>query len=194
MAAPTLKRFTLAEYHRLAELGFLGEDDRVELICGQIIEMAAKGTAHEVCLTRLLRELIKLVSDRATLRSQSPLILPPDSEPEPDFTIVQNRADDYLSSHPGAADVLLVLEVADSSLSYDQEVKLPLYAEADISDYWIFNLVENHLEVYSEPYQDLKGKYGYGIKRIVLPNQAIALPCFPDLLLNLSKVFPVMGD
>jgi len=193
MAAPTLKRFTLAEYHHLAELGFLGEDDQVELIGGQIIEMAAKGTAHEACLTRLLRELIKLLGDRATLRSQSPLILPPDSEPEPDFTIVQNRADDYLSSHPGAADVLLVIEVADSSLSYDQEVKLPLYAEADISDYWIFNLVENHLEVYGEPYQDLKGKYGYGIKRIILPNQAITLPCFPDLLLNLSKVFPRIG-
>jgi Uma2 family endonuclease len=192
MAAPTLKRFTLAEYHRLAELGFLGEDDLVELIHGQIVEMAAKVTAHEVCLTRLLRELIKLVSDRATLRSQSPLILPPDSEPEPDFTIVQNRADDYLSSHPGAADVLLVIEVADSSLSYDQEVKLPLYAEADISDYWIFNLVENHLEVYSEPYQDLKGKYGYGIKRIILPNQAIILPYFPNIKQAVNKgwLFP----
>jgi hypothetical protein len=106
---------------------------------------------------------------------------------------VRNRADDYLSSHPGAADVLLVIEVADSSLSYDQEVKLPLYAEADISDYWIFNLVENHLEVYSEPYQGLKGKYGYGIKRIVLPNQAIVLPYFPNLPLDLSKVFPKNG-
>ncbi len=190
MAAPTLKRFTLAEYHRLAELGFLGEDDRVELICGQIIEMAAKGTAHEVYLTRLLRELPKIVGDRATLRSQSPLILPLDSEPEPDFTIVQNRADDYLSSHPGAADALLVIEVSDSFLIYDQEVKLPLYAEAGISDYWIFNLVENHLEIYSEPYQDLRGKFGYGMKRIVLPNQAISLPCFPDLLLDLTKVFP----
>ncbi len=87
MAAPTLKRFTLTEYHRLAELGFLGEDDRVELIHGQIVEMAAKGTADEVCITRLLRELPKLVGDRATLRSQSPLILSQDNEPEPDFTI-----------------------------------------------------------------------------------------------------------
>jgi Uma2 family endonuclease len=128
MAAPTLKRFTLTEYHRLAELGFLGEDDRVELIHGQIVEMAAKGTAHEVCITRLLRELPKLVGDRATLRSQSPLILSQDNEPEPDFTIVQNRADDYLSSHPEPADVLLVIEISDSCLSYDQEFKLPLYA------------------------------------------------------------------
>jgi Uma2 family endonuclease len=194
MAAPTLKRFTLTEYHRLAELGFLGEDDRVELIHGQIVEMAAKGTAHEVCITRLLRELPKLVGDRATLRSQSPLILSQDNEPEPDFTIVQNRADDYLSSHPEPADVLLVIEISDSSLSYDQEFKLPLYAGANIADYWIFNLVENHLEVYSEPYQVLQSKFGYGLKRVVLPNHAIALACFPDLSLDLSKVFPGIGD
>lgn len=190
MVSAILKRFTLDEYHRLAELGFLGEDDRVELIRGQIVEMTAKGTAHEVCITRLLRELPKLMSDRATLRCQSPIVLPPDNEPELDFTIVQNRADDYLSSHPQPVDILLVIEISDSSLSYDHEIKLPLYAEAGISDYWIFDLVENQLEVYSEPYQDLQYKFGYSTKRIVLPNKAIALPCFPNLVLDLVKVFP----
>lgn len=192
MAPTTFKRFTLNEYHRLAELGFLGENDRVELIRGQIVEMTAKGTAHEVCITKLLRELPKLIGDRATLRCQSPLVLPTDSEPEPDLTIVRNRADDYLSSHPKPADTLLVIEISDSSLSYDQEIKLPLYAEAGISNYWIFDLVENHLEVYSEPYQDLQN-FGYGVKRIILSNQAITLPYFPDSLLNLSKVFPRIG-
>ncbi len=108
-------------------------------------------------------------------------------------TIVQNRADDYLSFHPEPADTLLVIEISDSSLSYDQDVKLPLYAEAGISDYWIFNLIANQLEVYSESYQDLQHKFGYSTKRIVLSNKAIALPCFPDLLLNLSKVFPRVG-
>lgn len=190
MVALTLKHFTLAEYHRLAELGFLGEDDRVELIHGQIVEISAKGIAHEVCMTRLLRELIKLLGDRATLRSQSPIVLPSDSEPEPDLTIVQNRTDDYLGSHPIPTDILLVIEISDSSLSYDQEVKLPLYAEAGISNYWIFNLVENYLEVNSKPYQSLQGKFGYGMKQIILSHQAIALPFFPDLLLKLSGVFP----
>jgi Uma2 family endonuclease len=165
MVSTTLRRFSLAEYHHLTELGFFVEDDRVELIHGQIVEMAAKGTAHEVCLTRLLRELPKLVGDRATLRCQSPLIVPPDSEPELDFTIVRNRADDYLDAHPEPADVLFAIEISDSSLSYDQDVKLPLYAEAGISDYWIFNLVDNHLEAYSELYQNLQGKFGYGVKR-----------------------------
>ncbi|MBW4649386.1 MAG: Uma2 family endonuclease [Kastovskya adunca ATA6-11-RM4] len=192
MNSTTLKRFSLGEYNRLGELGFFSEDDRVELIHGQIIQMAAKGTAHEVCLTRLLRELPKQIGDRATLRCQSPIVLPPDSEPEPDFTIVQNRADDYLNSHPSPEDVLLIIEISASSVSYDQEEKLSLYAEAGITNYWIFNLLENHLEVNSEPYQGLLGKFGYSVKRIILPNQAIAIPFSPDSSLNLSRIFPII--
>lgn len=190
MVTTTLRRFTLTEYHHLAKIGFLSEDDRVELIYGQIVEMAAKGTAHEVCITRLLRELPKLISDRATIRCQSPIVVSTDSEPEPDFTIVQNHDDDYLNSHPEPEDVLLVIEISDSSLGYDKEVKLPLYAEAGISDYWIFNLVDNQLEVYSEPYQDLQGKFGYSAKRIILPSKIVTVSCFPELSLDLSKVFP----
>jgi len=190
MTIATAKRFTLAEYHRLTEIGFFTEDDRIELIRGEIIQMAAKGTAHELCLTRLNRELINLLGERAILRVQSPIVLPSGSEPEPDFTIVQNRDDDYLSAHPNPAEVLLVIEIADSSLSYDREVKLPVYAESGISDYWLFNLPENCLESYSQPYHNLPGSFGYSIKRIVLPNQAIALTCFPDLSLELAKIFP----
>jgi len=190
MTIATAKRFTLAEYHRLTEIGFFAEDDRIELIRGEIIQMAAKGTAHELCLTRLIRELINLLGDRAILRVQSPIVLPSGSEPEPDFTIVQNRDDDYLSSHPDPAEVLLVIEIADSSLSYDREVKLPVYAESGISDYWLFNLPENCLEAYSQPYHNLPVSFGYSLKRIVLPNQAIALPCFPELSLDLAKIFP----
>ncbi len=190
MTIATVKRFSIAEYHRLTELGFLTENDRVELIKGQIIQMAAKGTAHEVCLTRLLRELTKLLSERAILRCQSPIVMPTDSEPEPDFTIVQNREDEYLSSHPSPAEVLLVIEIADSSLSYDREVKLPMYAESGIPDYWLFNLPENCLEFYSQPYQNSAGSFGYSLKRVILPNNAIALPGFPELYLDLANIFP----
>jgi Uma2 family endonuclease len=190
MAIALLKRFTLSEYHRLVDLGFFQEDDRVELIRGQIIQMAAKGTAHEVCLTRLLRELPKLLLEQALLRCQSPITLVDDSEPEPDFSIVHNREDDYLSAHPSAADALLVIEVSDSLLSYDQETKLSLYAESEISDYWIFNLPENCLEAYSEPYQKQTGEFGYRVKRIVLAGEAIALPHFPHQPLSLAKIFP----
>jgi Uma2 family endonuclease len=189
-----LKHFTLAEYHRLTELGFFAEDDRVELIQGQILTMAAKGKAHETCNRRLLRELSKLLDDRATLQNQSPITIPTDGEPEPDFAIVKNRSDDYLSSHPLPADVWLVVEIADSSLRYDRDIKLPVYAEAQILDYWIFNLLEYCLECYSEPYERAQGAFGYRVRRIVLPNEAIQLPGFSDLSLDLIKVFPSKGS
>lgn len=192
MSTATAKRFTLAEYHRLAELGFFGEDDRVELIKGQIVQMAAKGTAHSVCNTRLFRELVSLIQQRATVRGQEPITIPNHSEPEPDLAIVRNRDDDYLIAHPNPSDILLVIEIADSTLNIDQKVKLPLYAEAGISDYWIFNLTEKFLEAYSQPYQDSQGKSGYRRKVIYLSNESVNLPCFADLSVNLSKIFPMV--
>ena len=192
MTVLTTKRFTIEEYHRLAELGFLTEDDRFELIKGEIIQMAAKGTLHTSCSSNLLRELGASLANRATLQCQDPIVLPSNSEPEPDFTIVRNRADNYVSDHPRPSDILLVIEVSDFTLKYDQDVKISLYAEAGISDYWIFNLVDNHLEVYSEPYQNMQGKFGYAMKRIILPNQTVALPGFPDLAIDLSRVFPII--
>ncbi|BDI16757.1 hypothetical protein ANSO36C_25590 [Nostoc cf. commune SO-36] len=189
MSLTTAKRFTIAEYHRLAELGFFDENDRVELIKGEIMQMAAKGTPHSVCSTRLYRELFKLVVEEAILRGQEPIIIPDDSEPEPDLVIVRNRPDDYLEAHPSPSDVLLVIEISNSTLKYDQDVKLSIYAEAGISDYWIFNLVDKHLESYSEPYKDLQGKFGYRRKLIFLQNESVTLPYFPALVLDLSKVF-----
>ncbi|MEJ6482023.1 Uma2 family endonuclease [Nostoc punctiforme UO1] len=192
MSLTTAKRFTIAEYHRLAELGFFEENDRVELIKGEIMQMAAKGTPHSVCETRLERELYKLVCDRATLRGQQPITLCNNSEPEPDRVIAKNRDDDYLANHPSPSDILLLIEIADSSLKYDQEEKLPIYAEAKISDYWIFNLVDNYLECYSEPYQTLQFKFGYRRKLIYLPNESVNLPCFSEFSLDLSKIFSGM--
>ncbi|MBD2774495.1 Uma2 family endonuclease [Iningainema tapete] len=189
MTITTAKRFTIAEYHRLAELGFFGEDERVELIKGELFQMPAKGTQHSTFNRRLIRELSRLLGDRATIQSQDPVVIPNNSEPEPDIAILRNREDDYLDAHPNPSDVLLLIEIADSSLKYDQEVKLPIYAEGGISDYWIFNLVDNFLEFYSEPYQ-VQGKFGYRRKLIFLPHESVNLPFFPDLVIHLSKVFP----
>ena len=194
MTINTLKRFSIAEYHRLAELGFFAGNDRFELIKGEIVQMVAKGTAHSVCNTRLVQELVMLLGNRAIARVQEPVIIPNNSEPEPDFVIARNRDDDYLSSHPSPVDVLLLIEIADSTLSYDQGVKLSLYAEAGISDYWIFNLVANHLECNSQPYRDKRGNFGYRQRVIFLPNESVILPCFPDLSLDLSKVFPIVNN
>lgn len=190
MAIATPKRFTVAEYHRLTELGFFTEDDRVELISGELFKMAAKGVLHETCLRRLLRELSQLITEQATLQCQSPIILSQNSEPEPDFTILKNREDDYLSSHPTEEDILLLIEISDSSLDYDQDVKLRAYAENNIKEYWIFNLIDRQLECYNEPYQKLDQSFGYRRKLIMLPNESVILPGFPELSLELSKVFP----
>ncbi len=191
MSVPMLKRFTIEEYHRLTELGFFQEDDRIELIRGQLIYMAAKGTPHSVCSTRLNRQLTKLLGDQATLRGQEPITLSNNGEPEPDFAIVRNQADDYLSAHPSPEEVLLIIEISDSSLTYDQGTKLKLYAEEDIQDYWIFNLIDCVLEMYSEPYQSSHSEFGYRVKRIALPNEVVALPQFSELCLDLSIVFPI---
>ncbi|NJK74483.1 MAG: Uma2 family endonuclease [Microcoleus sp. SU_5_6] len=186
----TAKRFSIEEYERLAELGFFAPDERVELIRGEIIIKAAKSTFHSVCNSHLMGELCVLVRKRAIVRNQEPVILYPDSEPEPDVVIARNRADNYLDSHPEPADILLVIEVADSTLKYDRETKLSLYAEAGIANYWIFNLVDNQLEMYDEPYQKRQGDFNYRSQRVVLSDETVAIPGFPDLSLDLSLVFP----
>ncbi|NES87203.1 MAG: Uma2 family endonuclease [Moorea sp. SIO2B7] len=167
--------------------------DRIELIRGEIVKMAAKGTPHRVCCTKLIRELAKILGDKATLQCQDPIIIPSGSEPEPDFAIVKNKDDDYLSGHPTSEDIILVIEIADSSLNYDQEVKLSLYAEAGISNYWIFNLREYQLETYRKAYRKQQGSFAYSQKQIFLPSQTVSLPSFTDVVLDLAKVFPKIG-
>ena len=123
MTSIQVKSFTLEEYHQLTEIGFFKENDscarrrhHIQLINGELIEMVSKGRAHETCLRNLLRELPKMIGDRGTLQSQAPITIPPKSEPEPDFAIIKNRDDNYLSSHPEGTDILLVIEVADASI------------------------------------------------------------------------------
>lgn len=189
MTTSTRKRFTLDEYHRLTELGFFDEGDRIELIRGDIVEMAAKRTPHSVCNSLFLKELYILVGDRAIVRGQEPIIIPPNSEPEPDVVIARQKNDNYLSNNPYPQDILLVIEIADSTLKCDRQVKLSLYAEARINDYWIVNLVNNHLEAYSNSYQELNGQFNYRSKQIYLPNEIVTLPGLSDLILDLSLVF-----
>ncbi len=190
MIAVTAKKFTIEEYHHLGELGFFDDKDRVELIRGEILEMPTKKPPHSVCNTKLWQQLFKLLGEQVEIRVQEPIILPSDSEPQPDIAIVKNKQDNYLSSHPQPEDILLVIEVSDSTLRYDQETKLSLYAEDKISHYWLVNLIDKQLEMYSEPYQKFNGETGYRFKQIALPNEVVKLLNFPDLSLDLSLIFP----
>jgi Uma2 family endonuclease len=190
MTVATRKQFTIDEYHRLIELGFLTEKDRIELIRGELIHMTPKGTPHTVCGSILCRQLDRLLGDRATIRGQDPITLPNHSEPEPDVAIALGKDEDYLAHHPYPADLLLVVEISDSTLTYDQTIKLELYAEAEIAHYWIINLEAQQLEHYSQPYRNAQGQFNYLSKQIFLPHQSLSIPGFEDVLLDLNRLFP----
>ena len=150
-AQVTRRRFTVDEYYRMAEAGILCEDDHVELIEGEIVEVAPIGSRHAACVDSLNQAFSERVGAWAIVRVQNPVRLSTRTEPEPDIVLARPRPDRYRQAHPGPADVLLLVEVADTTLHYDRDVKLPLYAAAGIPEVWIFNLVHERLEVYREP-------------------------------------------
>ena len=134
----------------MGEAGILHEDDPIELINGEIIEMSPIGTLHFSCVNRLNRLLNKLLEDEV-VSVQNPVQLNNMTEPEPDITVLKNREDEYKKALPKGEDVLLLIEVADSTLRYDQKVKLPLYAQSMIPEVWIVNLSKDKVSVYTEP-------------------------------------------
>jgi Uma2 family endonuclease len=145
------RRLTLEQYERMVEGGILTSGDRVELLDGEIVEKVPIGTRHSACVIRLQRLFMRALDDgRATVAVQSPLGLPPNSEPEPDVALLKPRADDYASLHPRPQDVLLVVEVCDSSIGRDR-VKLRLYARAGIPEVWLVDLTRNLVDVYRRP-------------------------------------------
>ena len=151
VSKPTPLRFTVSDYHRMAEAGVLGADRHIELIDGHLYEMSPIGSQHAACVDRLTRLFVRAVDDHAIVRVQNPIILPPNSEPEPDVALLRPRDDGYASRHPRAKDVLLVVEVADSSLTFDQEVKVPMYAHASIPQVWVVALDEDCVHTYRDP-------------------------------------------
>jgi Uma2 family endonuclease len=162
MQQVTRWRFTVHDYHRMGEAGILHEDDRVELIEGEIVEMAAIGTRHFSCVNRLNRMLVMSVGDAAVVSVQNPVRLNEHTEPQPDVTVIRPR--DYTESLPVPEDVLLLVEVSDTTLVYDRNVKLPLYARTGIGEVWIVNLpartIEQHTDPSDEGYRRLDHKRG----------------------------------
>jgi len=147
--APVLHRWTRQQYDQMIEAGILDEDDRVELINGEIVTVSPQQSPHATGVTLVADELRLAYSRDYTVRTQLPLALDPDSEPEPDVAVVVGKPRDYLKAHPTTA--ILVVEVADTSLSKDRTEKVQLYARHGISEYWIQNVVDECLEVYRDP-------------------------------------------
>ncbi len=155
---------TVSEYHKMAEAGILTEDDRVELIHGEIIEMSPIGSKHAGHVNRIMAFFMKQIGNLAIVSVQNPVVTGAYSEPEPDIAILRYRADFYEDSHPQPEDVFLIIEVADTSLDYDRDTKMKLYATAGIPEFWIINLEDEQIEVHKNPAQD-KYLFQENIKR-----------------------------
>jgi Uma2 family endonuclease len=148
------RRFTVNDYHRMAKAGILHEDDRVELLDGEIIEMAPIGSRHAATVNRMTRRFTERAAGRFIVSVQNPVRLSRHSEPQPDLLLLRYRDDEYETAHPGPGDVLLVVEVADTTVTSDRKVKLPKYAAAGISEAWLVNLPRNSIEVHRDPRDD----------------------------------------
>jgi Uma2 family endonuclease len=142
--------FTVDAYQRLAELGVLHEDDRVELIAGQVVEMSPIGDRHASCVRRLNRLLSRALVDVAITDVQNPVVLGEHDAPQPDLALLEPRADAY-PKHPRADDILLMIEVADTTVAYDRDIKMPLYARAGIPEAWLVDLSADRIDVHRDP-------------------------------------------
>ncbi|MBI3246898.1 MAG: Uma2 family endonuclease [Deltaproteobacteria bacterium] len=150
VVAPTLYRFTRDEYYRMGEAG-LFIDKRVELLDGEIITMPPQNPPHAGTTNHIGGIFIHLLGSAFTVRMQTPIVLDDWSEPEPDIAVCQPDPDDYMFAHPRADQVLLLIEVAESSLPYDRRRKTAAYARSGVPEYWIINLVDKWIEIFSDP-------------------------------------------
>jgi len=176
-------RITVDEYYRMAEVGILAPDARVELIEGEIIDMAPIGTGHGGTVAQLDQLLHDAARGCAQMRAQLPVRLNDISEPEPDFSLVKPRADFYKKKHPGPADTFLIIEVSESSLRYDLQVKAPLYARHGIPEYWVIDLKGRQVRFFRSPesgqYADVTST---GTPGVVTPT------ALPDVKIDLTHV------
>jgi Uma2 family endonuclease len=168
----------------MARAGILRPGDRVELIEGEIIDMAPIGSRHAAAVKRIARALDRSIGEGAIVSVQNPVRLDQFSEPQPDIALLRPRADFYAGAHPGAADVLLIVEVADSSLGYDRDNKLPLYAHHGIPEVWLVDVENRNFTVYREPQPD-----GYAHSHALESLDCVELPGIGGVAVDLGGLF-----
>ncbi len=181
----TRHRLNVDDYYRMAEAGILGAGDRVELIDGELIDMAPIGQDYMASVNGLAQALFLACGDRVIVSIQNPARLDEFNEPQPDATLFRPRADNYRTgARPGPADILLVAEVADTSLRYDRAVKLPLYARAGIGEVWIIDLRRRVVDVHRAPEGD-----GYATVATYGLDDTVALALAPEIAVALHRIF-----
>jgi Uma2 family endonuclease len=184
MSVQVQKRlFTVREYHLMGEAGIFAEDDRVELIEGEIIVMAAIGTRHASCVKRLIRRFSSIPEELAIVGAQDPIRLTERTEPQPDVVLLQFRADYYSTAHPRLDEVLLLVEISDSTVDFDRDLKVPNYARSGIQEVWLWDLEENCLEVYRNPTGN-----GYALMQRFWRGQQVAPLAFPELEISIDAI------
>jgi len=184
MSVQTQKRlFTVQEYHLMSEAGVFANHERVELIEGEIIQMAAIGTRHASCVKRLNRRFSVIPEEIAILGVQDPIQLTERTEPQPDVVLLQPRADYYETAHPIPSEVLLLVEVSDSTVNFDRDVKVPNYARSGIQEVWLWDLEANCLEVYREPTAN-----GYTSIQKFERGEIVSPLAFPDFQVSVNLI------
>lgn len=182
----SLKYWTVQDYHNMSELGILDSNQRTELIAGQIILIAAKRTPHALALRLLSQALDKLLAEHPVFVStQDPIQLDDFSEPEPDLAIIQGTPLDYAEYHPSSDRVYLVVEVADSTVKHDCEIKDKLYARSGIADYWVLDVKNRQLHVFRNPTPT-----GYTSHLILCEPNQVSPVAFPSIFLSLTSILP----
>jgi len=181
---PQRRKLSADQFEEMGRTGILGPDERVELLDGEIIEMPPIGSRHAAAVCFLSRHFTLAVGPAALVRTQNPLRLADNSEPQPDLMLIRPRADYYRSAHPRPADVLLLIEVADTTLRFDRETKLPLYARHGVPEAWILDLDAERLEVYREP-----GAGSYHRKLERSGSDSIAPLALPTVTLEIQTIF-----
>ncbi len=176
-------RLTVADYHRMGDAGIFHEDDRVELVDGELFRMASIGSLHSGIVIRLESRFGALAGDRYLVSTQNPIQIPPYSEPQPDLVLLRPRADTYCGSLPRPSDVLLLVEVADSSLEWDRDVKIPMYGRHGVIESWLVDLEHRTVTVFRDPAQD-----GYR-SSVEVREGAVSPCCFRDVAITLGDLF-----
>jgi Uma2 family endonuclease len=179
------RRFTVDEYYRMAEVGILTEDDRVELLDGEIVEMSPIGDRHAWCVDELTEMLVPLLKGRARVRVQNPVHLDAYSEPQPDLALLRRRKGRAARKHPRPEDTLLVIDVGDSTVERDRLLKLPLYAQSGIPEAWIVDLPGDFIEIQRDP-----APSGYRGKTIHRRGETVSPIAFPAVKIPVDKILP----